>query len=161
MSCQVVPCTTLFVYSLNKRILAGVLRVLKVMLVISIVVNFFRYYLQRLRYLLCTVGGTTSMRLLRWFKLLPIRILSVIGHWETLFVFCSVVPRVQPLGISRCHFRQLANVSNSQFRESTSRVSHLAYFSYLHLDRLLYRSRDGVHFDQNGEPKFYLFLDWL
>ena len=48
-------------------------------------------------------------------------------------VFCSVVPRVWPLGMSRCHFRQLANAFNSQLRESTSRASHLAYISHLHL----------------------------
>ena len=73
-------------------------------------------------------------------------------------VFCSVVPRVRPLGMSKCHFRQLANAFNSQLRESTGRVPHLAYFPHLHLDRYLYRSRDGVHFEQRGELKFYLSL---
>ena len=74
-------------------------------------------------------------------------------------VFFSVVPR--GLGMSHCNFRQHSNAFNSQLRQSSSGVSHLAYFQHLHLDRLLYCSRDGVHFDQNEELKFYLSLRLL
>ena len=50
-------------------------------------------------------------------------------------VFCSVVARVQPLEMSRCHFRQLANAFNSQLRESTSRISPSCLFFVYKLNK--------------------------
>ena len=72
--------------------------------------------------------------------------------------FCSVVPRPNPVGMARHEFRELANAFNAQLRMRLANFPHLLYWCHRRLDRFLYRSDDGRHFESRGELKFYLSL---
>ena len=73
-------------------------------------------------------------------------------------VFCTVVYRYRPRGMSRWKFRELADAFNIRLRERTADAPHLVCWAHSHLDRYLLpsRSRDGVHFNQEGGLRFYL-----
>ena len=71
-------------------------------------------------------------------------------------VFCSVVSRTKPRGMSAANFRHLANQFDRRLRDRAKHIPHVHYFPHDRLSRFI--ADDGVHLNDVGKLRFSMSL---
>ena len=73
-------------------------------------------------------------------------------------IFCSIVYRDQPWFMSKKQFRARADLYKNSLRELAAVHSHVLYWEHRRLERYIVGSRDGVHFTEHGNLRFFFSL---
>jgi hypothetical protein len=68
-------------------------------------------------------------------------------------IFCSIVNRSQPKGVTREGFQELTTQFNQRLKDRTDGITTL-YFWHHHLHQHL--ATDGVHLDSRGNHRLFL-----
>ena len=73
-------------------------------------------------------------------------------------IFCSIVYRDRPWFMSKKQFRARADLYNNSLRELAVSYPHFLYWEDRRLERYIVGSRDGVHFTEHCNLRFFFSL---